>query len=580
MKLGNSLLALACHFAPAAGYGSFHRELAGSSSNMVGNSMWIFSSDGVSIFSADGSPLKSMNADEVCHDYTGRSGGISKRCDFYDVASDGKQYVYAAVTRGVAKIDVFDIDTGSLVGSYATCGSPRGLEYHPIRDELWVRCEDPDADGSYMDVFSASGLSSNRMTNISLASDGVGSRGYTVIDNTLGDVGYTTDRNQPYLFKIDLSEKKIANRTELPGVAGGYEVAYSPVNKHIFIRSTVCCTCGFEGADKGPDCGRYGGDNVTVTTGPWANPDKLQSGQCGHRCDGVKAVDNVGVYEYDTTNDTIVASHTLDDGSAGDPYSSPDGKYVLMFGHNGGTSIRVLKAGEPGMKSTVYADLVLGFNTSGVMDDNVYDDFAFVKRGEMDIAVFGSSTENKLAIVDFSADPPTTSKITLTDKVKEDGFWERRQVEWAVDTDYVWVEGSEYNEVYVVDIVKKIVVKTITGVDPRKMVSVNNVQREQQAAMVQNMISEASVKQAAAAGSMGSMSSTTSSLEAGNEKDSSNSANMMGAIALFFGVVAFVLGAMNLYLISRVNNPALKANNGAAPVGDDEVVTLGSKEAV
>merc|ERR1712176_653708 len=147
----------------------------------------------------------------------GRSGGVGKRCDFYDIASDGKQYVYAAVTRGVAKVDVFDIDTGSLVGSYPTCGSPHGVE----------------------------------------------SRGYTVIDNTLGDVGYTTDRNQPYLFKIDLSEKKVTNKIELPGVAGGYEVAYSPVNQHVFIRSTVCCTCGFEGADKGPDCGRYGGDDVT-----------------------------------------------------------------------------------------------------------------------------------------------------------------------------------------------------------------------------------------------------------------------------------------------------------------------------
>jgi len=218
-------------------------------------------------------------------------------------------------------------------------------------------------------------------------------------------------------------------------------------------------------------------------------------------------------------------------------------------------------------KSTVHADLVLGFNTTGVMDDNVYEDFAFVG----DIAVFGSSTENKLAIVDFSTDPPVTSKITLTDKAKEDGFWERRQVEWAVGTDYVWVEGSEYEEIYVVDIVKKMVVKTITGIDPRKMVSVNNVQREQQAIMVQNMISEASVMAAAA----GSMSSTTNSLEDAGE--GSSSTNVMGAIALFFAIVAVGLGAMNLMLISKINSSAPK---GAAPVGDDEVVTLGSKEAV
>merc|ERR1712176_1712548 len=152
-----------------------------------------------------------------------------------------------------------------------------------------------------------------------------------------------------------------------------------------------------------------------------ANPDILQSGQCGHRCDGIKSVDNVGIFEYDTANDTIVGTHTLEDGSGADPYVSPDGEYVFMFGHNGGTSIRVLKAGESGMKSTVHADLVLGFNTSGVM------------------------------------------------------------------ADYVWVGGSEYEEIYVVDIVKKMVVKTITGIDAEQMVSVNNVEREQQAMMIQNM---------------------------------------------------------------------------------------------
>jgi len=568
-------VALACLCTPAAGYVNLQRELAGSS-DMIGNSMWIFSSKGVSIFSANGSPLKSMSSDEVCHNTTQRGGGFGNRCDWYDIASDGKKYVYAAVTRGVAKLDVFNIDTGSLVGSYPTCNSPRGLEYHPLREEIWVRCESPDAIGSYMDVFSASGLTSNRVANFTVASDGVSSRGYSVINNALGDIGYTTDRDQPYLFKIDLSEKKITGKTLLPTANGGYEVAFSPVNKHVFIRSTVCCTCGFEGADKGPDCGRYGGDNVTVTTGPWANLNTLQTGQCGHRCDGVAAVDNIGVFEYDTTNDTIVGTHILEDGRAGDPYSSPDGKYVLMFGHDGGTTIRVLKAGEPGMKSNVYADLVLGFNTSGVMDDNVYNDFAFVKKGERDIAVFGSSTENKLALVDFSTTPPTTSKITLTDKPKEDGFSERRQVEWAVGTDYVWVEGSEYDEVYVVDIVKKIVVQTIRGINPTKIVSVNNDERERQAAMVQDMISQAGVKQAAAAGIM-----TTSSSNASVEAESSDSgASIIAAIALFLAFVAVCLGAMNLMLIQKINSLTSKAGNPADPVGDNEVVTLGSKEAV
>ena len=57
-------------------------------------------------------------------------------CSFYDVVSDGKKYVWGAVSRGVPKIDVFDIDTGATVGSFETCNTPRDIEYHPLRDEI------------------------------------------------------------------------------------------------------------------------------------------------------------------------------------------------------------------------------------------------------------------------------------------------------------------------------------------------------------------------------------------------------------------------------------------------------------
>ena len=63
--------------------------------------------------------------------------------------------------------------------------------------------------------------------------------GYSVIENNLGDVGYSTVSNQNKLYKIDLSEKKVLS------------------------------TCGFVGADN-EDCGRYGSSDVTITTGPFA----------------------------------------------------------------------------------------------------------------------------------------------------------------------------------------------------------------------------------------------------------------------------------------------------------------------
>ena len=97
----------------------------------------------------------------------------------------------------------------------------------------------------------------------------INSWGYTVVDNTLGDVGYSTDWDQSMLFKLDLSTKSIIDQFEMPLGSGTYKMAYSPMNKHIYVRTSVCCTCGFPGADV-DDCGRYGSSNVTVTTGPFA----------------------------------------------------------------------------------------------------------------------------------------------------------------------------------------------------------------------------------------------------------------------------------------------------------------------
>ena len=56
-----------------------------------------------------------------------------------------------------------------------------------------------------------------------------------------------------------------------------------------------------------------------------SDPNKLQSGQCGHRCDGLDGIDILGVYEYDTVADKSIMSWTMDDGKSGDPFPSPSG---------------------------------------------------------------------------------------------------------------------------------------------------------------------------------------------------------------------------------------------------------------
>merc|ERR1712106_2365 len=133
---------------------------------------------------------------------------------------------------------------------------------------------------------------------------------------------------------------------------------------------------GFEGADLGEDCGRYGSSNVTITTGPAAG--SVLEGQCG-RCDGLANVDSLGVYEFDTATDKIVGNHVMPDGTGGDPFGSPDGRHVVLVGRNGGQVIRILKAGVNGAISTVAIDLELGFSTVDEETSVVYNDFAFIQ---------------------------------------------------------------------------------------------------------------------------------------------------------------------------------------------------------
>jgi hypothetical protein len=48
-------------------------------------------------------------------------------------------------------------------------------------------------------------------------------------------------------------------------------------------------------------------------------------GICDSSCEGKSDIDNIGVYEFDTTNEIVVATHVMEEGIGGDPYPSPDG---------------------------------------------------------------------------------------------------------------------------------------------------------------------------------------------------------------------------------------------------------------
>mmetsp|Transcript_42066 Transcript_42066/g.101424 ORF Transcript_42066/g.101424 Transcript_42066/m.101424 type:complete len:275 (-) Transcript_42066:1163-1987(-) len=238
--------------------------------------MWLFSSDGVYVFSPDGQEqLSHIGPEVVCEDPDTFTGPSYRYCRFHDVVSDGKKYVWAATSRQDSAITVFDIDNGALVGNFASCESPHDLEYHPLRDEVWVRCDGFNAnstDPTHLDVFSASNPSGDVVTNILAGEralkEGISSSGYSVIAPALGDTGYITDSTKPNLYKVNLSTKEVVDTIEMvPASAHGlYEAAFSPVNRHIYVRALMCCSCGFADSDK-EKCRKPAPYPVSPTTG-------------------------------------------------------------------------------------------------------------------------------------------------------------------------------------------------------------------------------------------------------------------------------------------------------------------------
>ena len=103
-------------------------------------------------------------------------------------------------------------------------------------------------------------------------------------------------------------------------------------------------------------------------------------------------------------------------------------------------------------------DLELDFSTEGYENTSVSKDFAFVYKNGKTKVVFPSGTEHKVAIVEI----PETGDIRDGDvqinyvPFNTDEFIQGRaphgryrRIEWAVGTDYVWVNDGSLEELYV-----------------------------------------------------------------------------------------------------------------------------------
>jgi len=553
--------------------------------------MWMFGTGGVQVYTADGSTLvKSTPPEKVCKERDYR-GTMSLRCDFNDVVSDGKKYVWTAVTRAVPKIDVFRIDTGDLVGSFATCGDPRQLEYHPLREEVWVHCNsfnNETESQSHLDVFSAvSPTATIPMTikmhdNTLLRSDGK-----LKVAAELGEYAYGTVTGEPYLYKINMAQRSVEEKflIDVPTndrFYGLYDMAYSPKNNHFFLRAQICCTCGFEGADD-LECGHYGSNNITL-------PDGTETeGMCGRHCRG-KPKDNIGIMEFDTATGKIIGTHPFQ-GSAPvyAPFASPDGEHIILFGMDGGKTVDILKAGSSGFKSSLEMTLKLDFNTTNVDDDDVFHDFAYIQQDDMNLFVVASSADFKVAIVDMASPDKTTSYVMLKDVPYLEGA-RSRQIEHVEGTDYVWIAGRRQNEAYVINVRTKKLVRTFTEIDARKLLSVTHHAFFEQVAdfgkymtqegmlsnaEVQTVEEEASkdVEDVEAAPSDVSRESVSAQAASANtaeeEKDNNGGNDALSIAALVLSCIAIAAVLANIVVMNNAKSSNL-GGQGRALTGDGD----------
>jgi len=502
----------------------------------IGPTMWVMGDAGLAIYSPDGATVfKETPAIDICHEvatsYKDPDGPKSVSCSWGDVVSDGKKYVWASVSRGAEVLNVFSIDTGDMVATVPTCNRVFDLDYHAGRDEMYVRCmsadpEDPEIIGQVESFSTTSFATTRRSIELNGRNQTERAYGHIVADGVLGDTAYTTITDLGAVIELDLSSNVAVNEWPIDGMSGAFDIEFSRVNKHLFFHARVCCTCGFSGADV-ESCGKYSPGNVTVIIGPSANPDILQNGRCGTSCSG-SAADLLGVVEFDTQTNSIVGNHFTKDGAGARARVSPNGELIFLLQDkpvDGNT--RVLRAGKNGEPSTVAFDIPLGFN-------DTMRDFVLIEDGDRKIAVMASNEENVIHMANLNEANPKVHSLTFR---QGNSTGDRRQLEWAKGTDFVWISGrndDDFNmhETYVIEIpgtnlAGAKVVKTLDGVSATKLKFIVNVERQQ--------LREELLR-----------TSSFSSFEASNSNASDNGASVVSIIALVVGSIAVLVGVVNM----------------------------------
>lgn len=428
---------------------SVHDYYYKSEATGLGNAFWTFGSEGVRVYSNDGTKeLWNWPKEDICEKREACFRGVcepSTDCRFYAAASDGHDYVFASKDENGGKIAIFSISRGLYLGSYPTCARPVAIDFAPHREELWVHCFSPDdeqyGDTGHVDIFSTSAWGLDH-SHIALPNQTLGghTHGWIELDAMTPDYAWATTREQPYLAKINVHTHDVETiDLSTHGCAALNEMAISWRNRHLYFKCHVCCSCGVDG-DTGEECSESA-STVTLNDGTEA------LGHCGISCDG-SAADVVGLIEFDTVSETVVDTHYWSDFGSGDPVVSPDGKYVVVQSRFK-DAVKLLAASENGVASSDARaeDVDTDFTP------NAHRDTLFVQENGFELAVFASVEENYLVVADL--DTNEQSRVTLTSAAEttaSTGRLASRSIAWAGESSSLMVSGSGADEVYVVDL--------------------------------------------------------------------------------------------------------------------------------
>lgn len=498
MKSNAAIATLLAATAPtAAAYGS-HWEAEfyeGAASGRTTNAMWVFAQDGVHIFSPDGAELLvRQDKSAACHavlDPWSPPETVQDDCWAMDPVHDGENYVFVGNNNWVEDgfVDVYSMWTGTRLASVPICSLPYHMEYAPGRRELWVSCWLRPQEENSSNVTDRGTIEVIQTQALGAPPTQISTRGWDkhvhseiVVDPSIPNKAYELSMESDAIYEIDAGSKAVRDEVKIQNTVGTYEHAISPKNRHLFLRTYVCCACG-EFKDTRRPCDDWEVTNpVLVEHGPSASPDP-QPGTCGKFCKGSLADVN-GVWEFDTETNTHVAQHFAADGATGaKPFVSPLGEYVLIGGGDGGNAVKVLRAGKNGEASAEVGTIELGFGADE--GTHALSDISFIEGDGRNIAVFTSTLNNYVVFANLAGfdaatpdEPHTTAGVPLElfDEPLEEISIRHdirgisiRQVTWAAGTDYVWVSSPGTAQVHVIKLGPGVedarVIKTLDDID-------------------------------------------------------------------------------------------------------------------